>query len=65
MKKTFTDEIRNDLTTFVGCISGAIEVDVYKQLLVEAGFSGTWQMLQPVLNRLEFLVRHTVRGHTW
>jgi hypothetical protein len=39
-KKALPDDIRNDLTAYVSCISGAIEVEAYKRLLVEAGFSG-------------------------
>jgi arsenite methyltransferase len=40
-KKALPDNIRNDLASYVGCIAGAIEVDIYKALLMEAGLTGT------------------------
>ena len=39
-KKALPDNIRNDLASYVGCIAGAIEVDIYKGLLMEAGLTG-------------------------
>ena len=40
-KKALPDIIRTDLSSYVGCIAGAIEVDIYKGLLMEAGLTGT------------------------
>lgn len=34
------DSIRNDLASYVGCISGAIQIDEYKDLLTSAGLQG-------------------------
>ncbi|KAH9978361.1 NAD(P)-binding protein [Russula compacta] len=38
-KKSLPDDIRNNLALYVGCIAGAIESDIYRQLLVEAGLT--------------------------
>ncbi|KIJ52401.1 hypothetical protein M422DRAFT_222930 [Sphaerobolus stellatus SS14] len=37
-KKELPSEIRNDLSSYVNCVSGAIQLDEYKALLDEAGF---------------------------
>ena len=34
----FPSAIRNDLDAWAGCIAGALEEEVYRQLLAEAGF---------------------------
>ncbi|THH18168.1 hypothetical protein EW146_g2770 [Bondarzewia mesenterica] len=36
-KQTLPDDIRNDLACYVGCISGAIQIDEYKNILTAAG----------------------------
>lgn len=38
-KVPLPDEIRNDIGAYVGCISGAIEVEEYKIILGDAGFN--------------------------
>jgi len=37
-KKHLPDDIRSDLAAHVGCIAGAIELDAYKGLIIDAGF---------------------------
>lgn len=39
LKRELPPELGNDLMAYVGCISGAISVDEYRQGLLEAGFS--------------------------
>jgi len=39
LKKALPPEIGQDVMAYVGCIAGAIEVDDYKQGLIDAGFS--------------------------
>jgi hypothetical protein len=39
-QKPLPDDIRGDLAAHVGCIAGAIEKSVYKDLLTDAGFQG-------------------------
>lgn len=39
LKKALPPEIGQDLLAYVGCIAGAIPIDVYKQGLLDAGFS--------------------------
>ena len=39
LKKPLPPEIGQDLLAYVGCIAGAIPIDVYKQGLLDAGFS--------------------------
>ena len=39
-KQTLPADIRDDLLSYVGCVSGAIQLDEYKKLLTEAGFPG-------------------------
>jgi arsenite methyltransferase len=39
LKQTLPAEISEDIYAYVGCISGAILIDHYKQQLIEAGFS--------------------------
>ncbi|HEV8002483.1 MAG TPA: arsenite methyltransferase [Planctomycetaceae bacterium] len=39
LKKSLPPEIGQDLLAYVGCIAGAIPIDVYKQGLLDAGFS--------------------------
>jgi arsenite methyltransferase len=39
LKKPLPDEIAGDVMAYVGCIAGAILIDEYRRLLVEAGFS--------------------------
>jgi len=33
-------ELRRDMEAWVGCLAGALEIDMYKSLLTEAGFTG-------------------------
>lgn len=40
-KRALPDNIRNNLALYVGCIAGAIEAEVYKGLLTDAGLAGT------------------------
>lgn len=39
LKKALPPEISSDVMAYVGCIAGAIQVDDYKQGLIDAGFS--------------------------
>src|ERR1700722_11799467 len=39
LKKSLPPEIGQDLLAYVGCIGGAIPIEVYKQGLLDAGFS--------------------------
>lgn len=39
-KQELPDAIRKDLASYVGCISGAIQIDQYRGILVAAGFQG-------------------------
>ena len=39
LKKPLPEELNNDLMAYVGCISGAIEIDEYRRLLEAAGFT--------------------------
>jgi arsenite methyltransferase len=39
LKKALPSEVGQDLLAYVGCIAGAIPIDVYKQGLLDAGFS--------------------------
>ena len=39
-KQNLPDSIRNDLMSYVGCISGAIQLDQYKDLIGSAGLRG-------------------------
>ncbi|KAF8074493.1 S-adenosyl-L-methionine-dependent methyltransferase [Lyophyllum atratum] len=38
-RKPLSDEIRNDLTSYINCISGSIQIEEYKVLFENAGFS--------------------------
>ncbi|GLB43152.1 putative ribosomal protein L11 methyltransferase (PrmA) [Lyophyllum shimeji] len=38
-KRPLSDEIRNDLTSYINCIAGSIQIEEYKALLQTAGFS--------------------------
>ncbi|KAF5369636.1 hypothetical protein D9615_010242 [Tricholomella constricta] len=38
-KQPLSEEIRNDLTSYVNCISGSIQVEEYRTLLQNAGFA--------------------------
>lgn len=38
-KQPLSDEIRNDLTSYINCISGSIQIEEYKAILQTAGFS--------------------------
>jgi ubiquinone/menaquinone biosynthesis C-methylase UbiE len=40
-KQPLPEDVKNDLTLYIGCIAGAIEQSAYKQLLLDAGFPGT------------------------
>ena len=40
LKKPLPAELANDIMAYVGCIAGAIAIDVYRQQLLDAGFSG-------------------------
>jgi arsenite methyltransferase len=40
-KKHLPDDIRSDLAAHVGCIAGALELDAYKGLIIDAGFQGS------------------------
>jgi hypothetical protein len=39
-KKPFPDSIRFDLSGYIGCISGALELEEYRVLMKDAGFTG-------------------------
>jgi arsenite methyltransferase len=39
-KKPLPDYVRKDIASYIGCVSGAIEIEVYKKLLADAGFKG-------------------------
>lgn len=39
-RKEFTDEIRNNIALYVGCIAGASPVGDYEKFLKNAGFQG-------------------------
>lgn len=39
LKKSLPDELAHDVASYVGCIAGAIPIEVYRQLLIEAGFA--------------------------
>lgn len=39
LKKALPDEIGQDLMAYVGCIAGAIPIEVYRTQLIEAGFA--------------------------
>ncbi len=38
LKRALPDELANDISAFVGCIAGAVEIEAYRQALLEAGF---------------------------
>lgn len=40
LKKPLPDELANDMAALVGCIAGAIQIDLYRSGLIEAGFAG-------------------------
>ncbi|TFK33855.1 S-adenosyl-L-methionine-dependent methyltransferase [Crucibulum laeve] len=40
-KEPLPENVRNDLSAYVGCISGAIELNEYKKLLEDAGFKNS------------------------
>lgn len=40
LKKLLPEELARDVAAYVGCIAGAIPIDVYRKGLIEAGFSG-------------------------
>ncbi|MEW4527274.1 MAG: arsenite methyltransferase [Maioricimonas sp. JB045] len=40
LKKVLPEELANDVAAYVGCIAGAIEIEEYRRMLIEAGFSG-------------------------
>lgn len=39
-KKPLPEMILKDLSSYVGCISGAIQLEQYKALLINAGLQG-------------------------
>ena len=39
LKKTLPEEICDNLPAYIGCIAGAIHIDLYRSLLLESGFS--------------------------
>lgn len=39
LKKPLPDGLADDIAAYIGCIAGAISIDEYRQLLMEAGFS--------------------------
>lgn len=39
LKRPLPDGLANDIAAYVGCIAGAISIDEYRRLLMEAGFS--------------------------
>jgi SAM-dependent methyltransferase len=39
LKKPLPDELRNDISAYVGCIAGAILIEDYRQGLLDAGFA--------------------------
>lgn len=41
-KSTLPEDIRKDMASYVGCISGAITLEEYQQLLASATFQGTF-----------------------
>lgn len=40
LKKDLPEELGNDLMAYVGCIAGAIPIEDYRRMLLDAGFSG-------------------------
>jgi hypothetical protein len=64
-KKALPDDIRDDLAAHIGCIAGAIEVDIYKRLLVDAGFAGRWWKSQQDLNHSDTPLRRVICRHPW
>ena len=43
------EHILNNLAAYVGCISGAIQIDEYRKLLIDAGFKGWSKIAQGAL----------------
>lgn len=41
IKKELTDELKNNMALYVGCVAGASTVEGYERYLREAGFGGT------------------------
>ena len=39
LKKDLPDELAKDITAYVGCIAGALQMNEYRQVLIEAGFA--------------------------
>ena len=39
LKKDLPDELAKDITAYVGCIAGAVQMNEYRQVLIEAGFA--------------------------
>lgn len=39
-KKTMPEEIKQDVVSYVGCVSGALDAATYRQYLAGAGFQG-------------------------
>ncbi|KAG1748466.1 S-adenosyl-L-methionine-dependent methyltransferase [Suillus paluster] len=38
-KKSFPDTVRSDLAAYIGCISGAVQLEQYRTLMKDAGFT--------------------------
>ena len=54
-KKPLPEEIKNDIASYVGCISGASLVDMYRKYLLDAGFVGIILQAVPGLIAAKFL----------
>lgn len=39
-RKPFPDAIRSDLAGYIGCVSGALQLEQYRALMKDAGFTG-------------------------
>jgi ubiquinone/menaquinone biosynthesis C-methylase UbiE len=39
LKKALPEEVRDNLPAYIGCIAGAIEIELYRSMLLESGFS--------------------------
>ena len=68
-KQELPDPILKDLASYVGCVSGAIQVNQYHDLLAAAGFQGTY--FEPLASSSDLDIKHflfgryRVRGYPW
>lgn len=63
-KRALPEAIRHDLASYVGCISGAIDVDTYKALLTDAGLTGERSSQYNIASDYLTLVRCGIRRHS-